>query len=172
MSGDGAARARELADAFDQSFALPERVVEERGPAALAVRTGGEVYVLPLEGLSAVSRLPKIVPLPGSRSEQLGLAGMRGGLVAVFSLPVLLGYSVPPAQLAWLAVTAGPRPFALGFEVLEGQVTLPHEGFVAAPAGARRHVKGLVRLDGEATTRSVIDLASMVGRLGASGGRE
>lgn len=169
---DGAERARELAEAFDRSFALPERVVEARGPAALAVRTGGDAYVLPLEGLSAVSRMPKVVPLPGSPPAQLGLAGVRGGLVAVFSLPALLGYEVAPTQLAWLVVTAGPRPLALGFELLEGQVAIPNEGVVASPAGGRRHVDGLVRLEGEANTRGVLDLVSMIKWLRAPGGRE
>lgn len=164
--GDGTARARALAEAFDRSFALPERVTDERGEAGLAIRVGTDAYLLPLAGLSAVSRRTKIVALPGSPPAQVGLTGLRGGLVSVFSLPALLGYEVAPAAIAWLAVIAGARPMALGFEVLDGQVSLPQASAVVG--GGRRHVAGVVRLDGEAHTRGLLDLASIVSRLGAA----
>ena len=165
---DSSSRARELAEAFDRAFELPERVAEERGGAALAIRVGADAYLLPLGGLSAVSRCTKLVELPGAPPGQIGLTGLRGGLVGVFSLPALLGYDVAPAKIAWLAMTAGPRSYALGFEVLDGQVTLPQANIVAGPADGRRHVSGLLRLDGEAHARGVLDVPSIVARLEAS----
>ncbi len=167
-TSDSASRARELAEAFDRAFALPERVAEESGMPALAIRAGSDAYVLPLDGLSAVSRRAKIVALPGAPLAQVGVAGIRGGLVAVFSLPALLGYDVPVAGLEWIAVTAGARPLALGFEVLEGQIAVPKTAVVAAPTGARRHVTGLVRLDGDATVRGLLDTTSMLARIGVA----
>jgi chemotaxis signal transduction protein len=171
--GDAVARARELAEVFDRSFSLPEQLAEGRGKPALAIRTGTDAYLLPLDGLSAVARRAKIVPLPGAPPAQIGLAGIRGGLVSVFSLPALLGYDVAHAEIGWVAVSAGTRPLALGFEVLHGQVAVPPGAIVAAPAGSRRHVSGLVRLAGDTNARGLLDLASIVSRISATptGGR-
>ena len=162
---DIARRARMLAEAFDRSFTVPARVREDEGRSALALRVGGDPYLLLLEGLSGVAKRKRIVPLPGGAPAQLGLSGLRGGLVGVFSMPVLLGYEVALPRLAWLAVTGGPRPVALAFEELEGQVVVPPSSLAAVPPGARRHVAGLVRLDGEPSDRGLLDLGAMLARL-------
>jgi chemotaxis signal transduction protein len=169
---DIAVRARVLAEAFDRSFSVPARVHEVEGRAALAIHVGGDPYLLLLEGLSSVSRSPKIVPLPtGPGSDaQLGIAGIGGALVGVFSLPALLGYDIAPSRLAWLAVSAGRRPVALAFESLDGQTAIPPASIAAAPPGTRRHVAGFVRVADESAARGLLDLGSLLSRLGASAG--
>ncbi|MBX3215122.1 MAG: chemotaxis protein CheW [Labilithrix sp.] len=165
---DIAGSARALAEAFDHSFALPAGVRADDGRPALAVRLGGDPYVLLLGGLSSVARRKVVVPLPGGAHAQLGLAGIRGALVGVFSLPALLGYEVGLERLAWLAVTAGKRPVALAFEELDGQIVVADADVAAAPPGARRHVAGLARLAGEPAPLGVLDLGSMLDRFAAS----
>ena len=137
---DIARRARVLAETFDRSFAAPVRVREDEGRPALVIRVGGDPYLLLLEGLSGIAKRKRVVPLPGGAPAQLGLSGLRGGLVGVFSMPVLL----------------------------EGQVVVSPSNVAAVPADARRHVAGLVRLDGEASDRALLDLGAMLARLGSS----
>lgn len=170
-----ARRARALAETFDRSFTVPARVREDEGRAALAVRIGGDPYLLLLEGLAGISRRKSIVPLPGGAPAQLGLSGIRGGLLGVFSLPALLGYEVALSRLSrisWIAVVGGPRPVALAFEELDGQVVVPAASIANAPPSheRRRHVTGLVRLDGESFARGLLDLESMLARLAAPAG--
>ena len=165
---DIARRARVLAETFDRSFAAPAGVREDEGRPALVIRVGGDPYLLLLEGLSGIARRRRVIPLPGGPPAQLGLSGLRGGLVGVFSMPVLLGYEVAPSRLSWLAVAGRPRPVALAFEELEGQVLVSPSNIAAVPTDARRHVVGLVRLDGEVSDRGLLDLGAMLARLGFS----
>lgn len=113
-------RARELAAIFDRSFAEPVTLERARGALALAIVANGAAYLLPLAEVSLVARAPKIVPLPNGRTNQLGIAGLRGNLVTVFSLAGLLGESTP-TKAEWLAVVRG---VALAFDAIDGQVEL------------------------------------------------
>ena len=113
-------RAKELASAFDRSFAEPARDDRERRPLALTIIAGGSPYLLPLADVTFVARAPRIVALPNGSPLQLGIAGVRGNLVTVFSLTALLGQG-PVASPEWIAVTRG---IAIAFDALEGQVDL------------------------------------------------
>ncbi len=84
-------RARELAQAFDLSFAEPARNADARGTEVLSIRVGEAKYLLRIADIATVGRAPRIVPLPYSSALQLGIAGLRGNLVTVFSLAALLG---------------------------------------------------------------------------------
>lgn len=160
-------RAEELRQVFDRAFAAPTRAERDGdGEAALLVRAGAEPYVVLLDAtLSAVSRLPEVTPLPGGGTAQLGLVGLRGELVVAFSLPALLGYEGTFA-LDWLLRIGGPSGVALAFDVLEGQARLPPSARIPAGPGERRHVSGLARLPGEHVPRPVLDLGSVLDRLG------
>lgn len=171
MSGsDLAARARALAAAFDGAFAEPERARDEAPEAALAVRTGGRPYVVMMTGLASVARRGKIGPLPGGPPSQLGLTGIGGVVVVVFSLPSVLGHEVPPSDLEWLVVAGGQRALALAFEQLDGQITVPRASISQAPTGLQRHVVGLVQLEDEPTPRPVLDMASVLLQLDTKDG--
>lgn len=175
---DMSKRARGLAEAFDRSFQLPALRHAEEGRAALAIHAGGHPYLLPVEGVSMVSRAPKIVPLPlrlatppTSPRSQLGLAGIRGELVGVFSLAGLLGHDAPD-KASWLAVARGDRPVALAFEALDGQVVVPTASIIEGTTEPRPrpHIVSLVLLAGETSARGLLDLESLVVRLSPSGG--
>jgi hypothetical protein len=112
-------RAKELAAIFDRSFAEPMLGHRARPNLALSILVGGAVYLLPLKEVTLVSRAPKIVPLPNGTALQLGIAGLRGSLVTVFSLAALLGE--PAVHAAWVAVV---REVAFAFDALDGQVEL------------------------------------------------
>ena len=165
MSESTSQQARALATAFDRSFEQPARADEDEGRPALSLRVGGDPYLLPLEGLSSVARAPKIVPLPSSPPAQLGVAGIHGALIGVFSLSALLGYDARHARaVAWLVVIGGRQPIGLGVEQLEGQVLVPTRcvlGDVATP-GSRPHVVGLALLEGESGHRGILDIDSVL----------
>ena len=112
-------RAKELASAFDRSFAEPTATHRAKPNLALSIVVGGAVYLLPLKEIALVSRVPKVVPLPNGPVVQLGIAGVRGNLVTVFALAPLLGESLVRAD--WLALV---RDVAFAFDALDGHVEL------------------------------------------------
>ena len=55
----------------------------------------------------------------------LGVAGLRGGVVTVFSLETLLGLSATETPSFWLALAGGRDAFAFAFPVLDGFLRAP-----------------------------------------------
>lgn len=116
-----------LQGSFDEGFARPQQAAAAPGEERLLIRVAGRAYALELRELSGLSRARRIVPLPAAAPGLLGLCGLRGALVPVFSLAALLGLPAggPPAWLA-LADAGGAdhAPLALAFEGFEGQQRL------------------------------------------------
>ncbi|WP_438030043.1 chemotaxis protein CheW [Sorangium sp. So ce233] len=157
-----AERLDELRAAFDASFAAPALTRAEEPARALAIRAGDRRLVARIEELAAVEPCRRIVPLAGGPPGLLGLAGLRGRLVAVYDLAALVG-GRPRAGTADGGAAAGPAPrwllvcaespeIALAIDEIEGHARLPREG--AGPAagergeGAGEHVKEAVDVDG------------------------
>lgn len=105
--------------AFDQAFAVAPTATVEVYEDLLAVRVAGDPYALRVREITGLVASRKIVSLPSRRPELLGVAGIRGSLVAVYSLAALLGYGVESKPPAWLALPAD-EPIGLGFEEFEG----------------------------------------------------
>lgn len=114
-------RAKELAAAFDRAFAEPFTIDEDARTLALHIRVGETAYLLRLADVTLVGRAPRIVPLPSDRgsASQLGIAGIRGKLVTVFSLGALLGE--PSTAPKWIALAGD---VAIAFDTLDGQTEL------------------------------------------------
>lgn len=155
-------RVQRLRDAFDLSFVEAPRLGKERGAVALALRIGDDPYALPLAPhVTMVTKAPRIVALPGGAAHQLGVAGIRGTLAVVVSLPELLGYTRTDAS--WLAMVAGAKDVALAFDLIEGQIDLGvHVVATATTTGGRRHIAGVV---GTSPPRALIDIPSILERL-------
>jgi len=83
--------ALQLRAEFDQSFTLApaEPATDER--EFVIVKAGGTSFALPVTGLSGIERQKVIVPVPSKLPALLGLAGVRNGIVPVFSLAKVLG---------------------------------------------------------------------------------
>ncbi|AUX42713.1 uncharacterized protein SOCE26_041460 [Sorangium cellulosum] len=86
-----ARRLAELQEAFDASFARTVEACPEELARALAIRAGGRRLVVRIEELAAVEPCRRTAPLAGGPPGLLGLAGLRGRLVAVYDLAALLG---------------------------------------------------------------------------------
>ncbi|WP_437311191.1 chemotaxis protein CheW [Sorangium sp. So ce388] len=149
-----AQRLAELQRAFDASFAAPAEARPEEPARGLAIRAGDRRLVARVDELAAVEPCRRIVPLAGGPPGLLGLAGLRGRLVAVYDLAALVG-GRPRAGVAgpaprWLLVCAEHPEIALAIDELEG-----HARFSCADArshGGEReageHVTEAVDVDG------------------------
>jgi chemotaxis signal transduction protein len=157
MTAPVAARADDLREQFDRSFAEPVRRHDAEHVELLAVRAGGCPYALRLSQTSGLHPDRPVTPLPGPLGALLGVAGFGGTIVPVYDLAALLGHAVP-ARPRWLVLAAGQPPLALAFHELDGHVRVPEAAIIAESGGgaARGSVRGMVPLaDG---IRPIVDL--------------
>jgi len=115
-------RLAEMRRLFDQSFAAEGQVEAAAKEQMIAIKAGGEDFAVRLRDVSglAVSK-GKILPVPSRVAELLGITGIRGMVVPVFSLAALL--ASPPAATPprWLMFCGGKQaPIALAFDDVEG----------------------------------------------------
>jgi purine-binding chemotaxis protein CheW len=160
-----AATAREMARAFDRTFAVARAAGPSPQRDFLAIRAGGDPHVIALGDIAELFPCGRLTPLPDTGSECLGLAGLRGTVTPVYDLRVLLGYPPGASAARWLARIAG-APAALAFDAVEGHLRGPSEALAALgdTDRARRHVRKVLRIDG--VVRSVIDMPSIVEAIG------
>jgi chemotaxis signal transduction protein len=152
-------RATELREAFDRGFAEPVRPPAERTSDFLSIRIGAEACALRLAEIASLHADKKITKLPESDTALLGIAGFRGVILPVYSLPGLLGQAAEDAP-RWLVV-ASITPVALAFDGFEGHLrvasdtVLPHQ-----IAGRHAYARDYVRTG--SLIRPVIDLAAVL----------
>jgi len=142
------AKVEELRRVFDRARALPFSSGEaEKSESLLNVRVSRDAYSLRVSEISGLAAGKKIAGLPSPLSEMLGLAGIRGALVPVYSLAALLGYGADAEQTRWLILCASEEPFALALNEFEGYVRVPLEDLHAAEKkdAARTHVTHVAR---------------------------
>lgn len=113
------AKLAELRAAFDETFAVPPVLPEAPGERLLALRIGTEAYAVRLAEIASIQSQKRVVPLPGGPEGLRGLAGIRGRLVAVYSLASLLGIR-GAGEENWLVLTQGAEPIGLSFPAFEG----------------------------------------------------
>ena len=158
------ARVLRMREAFDRAFAVAA-AGGEAFEDMLAIRVAGDAYALRVGEIKGVLASRKIVPLPSKRRELLGVAGVRGSLVAVYSLAALLGYELDREPPSWLVLAGSPEPIGLGFSGLEGFVRARRADIHAGlpGEGARLHLAEVV---GTGTgSRPVVDITSALGAL-------
>jgi signal transduction histidine kinase len=120
------AKAAELRSVFDKARALPFSLNgEEQAESLLAIRVSQDAYAVRVNEISGLVTDRKVVPIPSPISELLGVAGVRGALVPVYSLAALLGYGAETGQVRWLALCGTEEPLALAFGGFEGYTQVP-----------------------------------------------
>lgn len=159
-------RARDLASAFDRSFASARPAAPPPMMDFLAVRIGGDPHAIALADVDRLAPAGRITPLPGAPPVCLGVAGLRASATPVYDLRALLGYQGEAAIGPWLALIAG-APAALAFDAMEGRLRAPQEALATADGdqSGRPHVRGVLKADG--MVRPVIDMRSVVEAIGA-----
>lgn len=126
-------RISELRDAFDQTFAIPAASqAAEQMESLLSIRLAGDPYAIKVNEISGLVNNRKTVAFPSRVPESLGVAGIRGGLVPVYSLPALLGYSQDAGQPRWLALCGSEDLVCLAFSDFEGYLRVPLAQLYAA----------------------------------------
>jgi len=164
----GAGRAAEMRREFDRAFAEPlRRDSAEGGQDMLALRAGNDACVIPLSAVRGLLARPTIVAMPGPLPELLGLAGLRGALIPVFSLAALQGQPLPGDPPAWMLLIEAEGLVGLAFEELLGHISLGRAEIAARPSSDGR--AGLAELPQAArvgpSLRAMIDVPSLVAGL-------
>jgi chemotaxis signal transduction protein len=153
------ARLSALRIGFDSGFTLPLLEQTQELLDVLMIRVGSSPYALRLAELAALEADRTITPVPSDQSELLGVAGVRGAVVAVFDLGSVLGGPRPEAT-RWL-VLAKSAPLAFAFSAFERQLSLrPDELASSAPDHGGSQV---VTRDG--INVPLLDLPALVARL-------
>lgn len=114
-------RAADFRNAFDKAYALP-RVSGDNavGEDFLAIRIAGDGYAIRLREISGLVKGRRIIACPSHVSEFQGIAGVRGTLVSVYSLPALLGYHIDIERAPWLLLCGGEEPVGFAFTEFTG----------------------------------------------------
>lgn len=149
----------ELRRAFDEARAIPFPEGAKEAESLLAIRISGNAYAIKVSEIAGLATNRKIVPVPGPIPELLGLAGIRGTLVPVYSLDALLGYGSEAEQPGWLALCGTEDCFALAFHEFEGYLRIAQEELypVEQKDALRTHVKEVAR--GPGAVRAVVSIA-------------
>jgi chemotaxis signal transduction protein len=143
-----AAKAAELRSVFDHARAAPfPSGEEEQTEDLLAIRVSRDAYAIRVTEISGLATDRKVVTFPSPVAELLGVAGIRGALVPVYSLAALLGYAVETEQARWLALCGTEETFALAFCDFEGYVRVRTAQLYSAEQNdvARVHVTQVAR---------------------------
>ena len=158
----------DLRESFDRSFSEPELERAAATLALLSIRVGRERYAVRLSDIGAIEADRTITPVPSEHSDLLGIAGVRGAVVAVFDLATLL--DLPRSEgPRWLVLAKG-APLAFAFGAFEGQFVVSAAAVASAEAGRAGRVRDVVRRaasDGaasDADTQSLplIDIPALV----------
>lgn len=133
---------------FDAAFAAPPRPADRDLVNLLGVPIAKHAYALRVHDLIRLEVARRIVPVPGRSPALLGLAGLRGQLVPVFSLTVLLGHPRDAQAPRWFAVHGGDAPVALALEACSGFQAVPRADVspVEDPSLKTRHVVQAARV--------------------------
>jgi chemotaxis signal transduction protein len=160
-------KAAALRRAFDDSFARLPPVRADDRERLLSLRIGTEGYAFRLGEVAGFVVARTIVPVASTVAGALGLAGIRGNLVPVYSLAALLGHGTDDERARWFVLCGAPEPIALAFARFDGYLEVPRLDLHAVSGPAeRRMVATVARTD--ARTLGVIAVSSLVETISAS----
>lgn len=151
----------ELRREFDGAFTRRTEFTAAATEKLLAIRTGGQAYALRLCELAGLSKQTKVAPLPGANAALLGVAGVKGGLLPVFSLPVLLGLTPSARELGWMAICGAKNPICVAFEELEAYLDAPRSD-IRAGENTKAAVHARETLRTAAGLRWILDIPSIL----------
>ena len=155
----------ELRLAFDQSFANPPAQAGIATVNLLSIRVAGEPYAMRVDEISRLVNGSRVTPVPSPSQTLLGIAGIKGRFIAVYSLAMLLGYPRGGEDPRWLAVCGKEQSVGLAFSEFEHLFQVPVTAFSIQPADARA-VKGAGVIVGTAIeSRPVINIPLLLNQI-------
>jgi chemotaxis signal transduction protein len=150
-----------LQRAFDEGYREPAAARATLLEDLLAIEIAGHPYALRVRELNGLYEERAITALPGSPSELLGLAAVRGGLVAVYDLASLIGYARGEDPRLFVAVRGAS--IALAFRTLAGHRRVTPEELAKREG---EHDPWSVEVMREADqTRPILELTALVREL-------
>lgn len=163
---------RELKRGFDLSFCEAPAARNTESDDVLAIELAGRPYALRAGELLGLYVERAVTALPSAPTDLLGLAALRGELVAVYDLASLLGYTRGGAP-RYLALARGPQ-VAFGFSVLRGHMRVAKAEIAPSERAREPWLREVVRENDRA--RPIVELTSLSThieqRLRLEGGKE
>ena len=148
---------------FDTMFTIPVKNESLEFVNLLTIKFGENYFALKTSEISGLFRNKKVVPLPSENQEFLGISGIQGQSVPVYSLASLVGFNeTTQEQVRWLVVSGQKNKVGWAFDNLKGYMQLPStELFVPHQTDKlREHVSGAVRIDSK--IGYVLSISSML----------
>ncbi len=135
----------ELKRSFDLTFQEP---LIERGLEPvhlLIVRIGTAKFALKVADIAGLARAQTIVPIPMNGSGLLGLAGLKGRMVAVYSLAVMIGYpGLNTEQDRWMVLCRAEKEIALAFTSVTETMMVPRTELSPVSPGSPPHASDAI----------------------------
>lgn len=138
-TNETSATAAKLRLEFDHSFAAPLAATREELVTVLALAIEGNRFVVRSSQIAGIAKSGKIVTVPAQSRALLGLAGIRGELLPVYSLHELLGCATA-GNSRWLLLCDAPVRLALAFEEFAGCFKVTAEAFSSGDQAGLRMV--------------------------------
>lgn len=155
-----AARLTTYREAFDYAFAKPADAPRENLVDVLLFRLGSAAFAARLSQLNGLRTFNRVVPMPGSSPLLLGIIGVRGEIIPVFSLASLLGCSADGSG-HWLALCNGTEPVGLAFDEFLGLHRVRSADLYSEKAsGGEQHAREMARCGSRVVP--VIDIDSII----------
>ena len=154
-----------LREEFDRAFASASDVRTMETSHLLAVRIGGDRYAIPIAEITGLQADRVIAPVPTTVAGLLGLAGIRGELVPVYSLATLIGYPHSTHAMRWVALCGSGQTLGLAFDEFERHLNLSLAQIATVESAGEKaeHVRAVARApDGP---RPVISIPSVVAEI-------
>lgn len=160
-------RAGEMRRAFDQTFAQPVASAGEPTEELIAIRVADVAYAIRTREITGLVVDRTVVPVPTRAPELLGLVGIRGRVVPVFSLAVLLGHETDGERTRWLALCGhGHSPsVALAFQQFDGHLRVRQQDLrpVAVDPARSEYADEMVAT--ESVVRPLLRIPSLIEHL-------
>jgi chemotaxis signal transduction protein len=142
---DDTLNSEDLRSAFDRTFQEARVELSHELVHLLVVRIGMARFALKVGDLAGLARAQTIVPIPAADSGLLGLAALKGKMVAVYSLGARIGSPMAAAEPERsLVLCRSDREIALAFSAAEGTMMIPSSELWPAGAGAPEYATGAV----------------------------
>lgn len=158
-------RVAQLRSAFDNAFAQPLAEPQQDGVELLIVSAGGQTYAIRTSELAGVEVDRKLVPLPATAPELLGLCAAQGELVPVFELAAALGAQAAKNSPRWIALCRDKELVALAFDELREsrRVAVRDLSLLELAPGRSALSRHAIRL--ETGVIHVLDIAAVISSL-------
>jgi chemotaxis signal transduction protein len=154
-------RLHELQRHFGEAFARPQESSTAATHQLLSIRTGENRVMLRLAEVAGIHPCPKLVALPSPRPGLLGVVGVRGRVLAVYSMAALLGTARSETQPRWLLLPRASDQMALGVDSIEAFLNVPGSAMYPT-SGAPEDALCPEIVQGSATTHPVLSISRAV----------